>query len=75
VARPNRDGVNETLVAVVLRRAPQIELRANSLNVSREHRDVVALPLAVIEGDSFFLRAPLDSERATPHSSWVFVAD
>lgn len=58
---PDRNRVGELLVAVVLRRAPKIKLRANALNVGREHSDIVALPFTVIQRDCLFLSAPFDS--------------
>ncbi len=62
VAGPDCDCIREALVPVVRRRAPEIHLRADALHISREHCDIVALPLAVVKGHRLLCSPPLDGE-------------
>jgi hypothetical protein len=75
VAGPDRNRVGKPFVAVIRRGSPQIELCADALNVGREHGDIVALPLAVVERDGVRRSAPFDGKLVAPHCAGVFVSD
>ncbi len=55
-----RQNASVMTVSVARPGAPQIKLRANTLNEGRENRDVVALALAVVERHGMGGRAPLN---------------
>jgi hypothetical protein len=75
VTGPDSDRVSKALIAIVLRGPPQVELCADALNIGGENGDVVALPLAVVEGDGLGLCPPFASKGTAPHGAGVFVPD
>ena len=74
-AGPDGDSIRKLLVLVFAGGPPQVELRADPLNIGGENSDIVALPFAVVEGYGLWRSPPFDGQCTPPHSAGVFVSN